>query len=87
MAAVPATTRFGNLATPSVVGEVSPEMIRPVVPVILNEIVAFLYSPVVRTPLVESNNVATGDSPVRPALEVVEENATVIEAGPPARTE
>jgi hypothetical protein len=42
VAAVPATTRFGNLATPSVVGAVEPEMIRLVSPVIVIVTVAFL---------------------------------------------
>jgi hypothetical protein len=82
---VPATTRFGNLATPSVVDEVSPEMIRPVVPVIVTEMLAFLYSPEVRIPFVESFRVATGERPVRPALVVVAEKTTSIEAGSPAR--
>ena len=42
VAAVPATTRFGNLATPSVVGAVAPEMILLVSPVKVIVTVAFL---------------------------------------------
>jgi hypothetical protein len=42
VAAVPATIRFGNLATPSVVGEVDPEIIRFDVPVMVTVMVEFL---------------------------------------------
>ena len=85
MPAVPATTRFGNLATPSVVVDVPPETMRPVVPVRVTEMLALLWSPVVIVPPVESFRVAIGDSPVRPALVVVAEKTKSIEAGSPAR--